>query len=179
MDILYRWESTTPDGKLDFIRTLQFQVSGPSILVLWDERPKEAELYVAGTLYKRSADGKWIKKGSTGDYAGLFAFPVDAKSICPDLAHFTYAGTDKLADDNTKKFTAPRLSGEPYDKPLDYGDPGETRDWELWVNEQGWVVRIAGTTVGHDDPGSPHLTVKFVLDYSGHGEPNILPHPKK
>ncbi len=172
VDILFRWESTTPDGKLDFIRLLQFQVSGPSILILWDERPKEAELYVAGTLYKRSADGKWTKQGSTGDYAGLFAFAVDAKSICPDLAHFTYAGTDKLADDNTKKFTAPTLSGKPYGDPPKQGELGETRDWEIWIDEDGYIVKSVYTTL-HGDGYKSEVTAL----YSGHGEPNILPGP--
>ncbi len=92
VDALMHWESTR-DEKPDFIRILELQVSGDNTLVLWDERPGEAELYMAGTLYKRSAGGEWTKKGRTGAYEDFFTLPLNTKSLCPELANFTYAAT--------------------------------------------------------------------------------------
>ncbi len=170
------------DGKLDSYGYAHAYISGKNIHTVTestDDWDKSQLLHYDGANYILDANDKWRQKTPTGQTAPSWGFPFSTEALCPNLTHFTFANVEDVEDQAAKKFTAPTLSGEPYDKPPAYGQGQETRDWEIWVNEQGWVVRIAGTTVGHDDPGSPHLTVKFVLDYSGHGEPNILPHPKK
>ncbi len=69
--------------------------------------------------------------------------PINAEIICPNLTHLTFAIVEDVDGQGTKKFTAPTLSGEPYDKPVGYGDPDETRDLEMWIDDHH-IHRPAG-----------------------------------
>ncbi len=174
-------------GKLRSVVSITGFISGKNLYLEAERRDgdggnleKRKSLWLDGDFYRRVDDEDWEYIPPERLMLHEPPFPINADIICPNLTHFTFATVEDVDGQGTKKFTAPRLSGEPYDKPLDYGDPGETRDWEIWVDDRGYIVKIAATTytmpAQEDLPGSAN---KFQITYSGQGEPNVLPNPKK
>ncbi len=138
----------------------------------------QEELYLDGAMYMLRADGKWEKTGETIISCNPIGFGYKYRSICPDLANFTYAGVDKLDDDNTNQFTAPTCSGEPYSEDPPVGGEGrELRDWEIWVDEDGYILKMTYRFVGAKWDDLSHTTPDITLLNSGHGEANVLPYP--
>ena len=139
---------------------------------------KIERLYYDGDLYfmDLNQEGKWDKKFSNTQGLG---WPFNPDSICPDLAHFTYEGLAKMEDETTKYFTAPTVDGEPYgEAPVGPDAYAEVRDWGIWINEEGHIVKVVYSVVFPKIEGEPVKTGSVLAVVSGHGEPNNLPIPR-
>ncbi len=175
------------DGKMIHELTEYVYISGKNTHIVTEASDykghhyeKSDDLFLDGDVYFRTGDEDWRKV--TSEYPSLNEppFPLNLEAICPKLENFTFAKVEDVAGQSAKKVTAPTLSGEPYDKPVDYGDPEQTRDWEIWVDGRGYILKMAATTYSFPgSPSAPAYVSYYELTYSGHGEPNILPNPKE
>ncbi len=168
------------DGKLEITRTLNYHLSGENVLMLWDERPKEAKLYYEGTVYHRDEEGNWTKGHDYGAYKNRFVFPLSVDSICPNLAAFAYASTDKVEDQSAKKFTVPTLSGEPFDNSWPTtSEPPLIYDWAIWINDAGYIVKATYKGRYGWKEGMEKWESHVTAVYTEHGVRNVMPNRSK
>ena len=172
------------DGKSVETGILQYFVEGDNYYryIVGDENtPKSEQLYVNSDMYHRyeEDEGKWRKiyQTTAGDKLG---FPLGGKSICPELGLFRYAGEGKDDDQNIKRFTADTIKPHihPYGEiPIGGEATSQNWDWEIWIDNDGYMVKAAWRIVDPKWEGEPHVTLNMAAVFSGHGEPNVLPDP--
>ncbi len=175
VDILFN-SKIYVDGKLEIDRTRRYHLSGESMFILAEYRPKESWVYSNGTHYHIDEAGAWTKVRDYTKFDEEFYFPFNADSICPNLENFTYVGDDKQVDQNVKKFIAPTEIGDAHDGgwPAPGEDP-EIFDWVIWINDVGYIIksRYSGRYSWEEGDEKWESTVTAI--YSGHGEPNVIP----
>ncbi len=141
---------------------------------------KWERLVVDRTVYDRRGIGPWktlIENTSTG-----LTYPSRPEDICPDnLASFTYADTDTVDGQATKRFTAQNLYNPgTVDTVLPkQGENEKEWDWQLWVDDKGYLVKASFLSVSAKVEGTLHSTMKITNFFSGFNDPNILPNPEE
>ncbi len=159
------------------------QVSGEDVYRVTEAQhgyEKSEHLTVDRTRYRRRGNGPWTK---TGENKGMsLTYPVRPEDICPDnLASFTYADSDTVDGQATKRLTAQNLYNPTIvDTALpQQGEAEKEWDWQLWIDDKGYLVKASFLSVPAKVEGTPHHTMKMTIFYSGFGEPNVLPNPEQ
>ena len=141
---------------------------------------KWERLTVDETLYERRSNGPWTKLLENAG-KGL-TYPARPEDICPDnLGAFTYADTDTVDGQATKRFTVQNLYNPgTVDTALPkQGENEKERDWQLWIDDKGYLVKASFLSVSAKVEGTPYETMKITNFYSGFNEPNVLPDPEE